>query len=196
MAAATVFSAISLLFASTAIPPANNHACLQSVGLDALFRAKTALNCVGGCPDGSYKLHMNVPLDRMVLGVLCDAADDAHTNGQVTCRKVPLNKCKIAGLTFEQSREMWKKRQEFMMPPPNNSGAGTAALSRVMVVGHEMQGGYRLRSQGMRAKTGMDWCVSGNGRAAAADDDDDGLLQEHDSQRRSHVLSTRSDRLT
>lgn len=86
------------------------------------------------------------------------------------------------------------------MPLPSNSGAGTAALSCVMVIGHELQGGCRLRSQGMRAKTGMDWCVSGNGRAATAaandDDDDNGWLQEPDSQRRSHVLSTRSDRLT
>jgi hypothetical protein len=142
---------------------------------------------------------MNVAMDRMVFGVLCDAADDAHTNGQVTFRKFPLNKCKNAGLTFEQSREMWKKRQEFMMPLPNNSGAGTAALSCVMVISHELQGGCRLRSQGMRAKTEMDWCVSGNGRAAAAAaaaDDDNGWLQEPDSQRRSHVLSTRSDRLT
>ena len=126
---------------------------------------------------------MNVPLDRMVFGVLCDAADDAHANGQVTFRKFPLKKCKNAGLTFEQSREMWKMRQEFMMPPPNisSSGVATAALSRVMVVGHALQGD-RLRSQGMRAKTGMDWCVSGSGRAAAAaDDDDDGWLQEPDS---------------
>ncbi len=59
---------------------------MQSVGLDALFRAKNAFSCIGGCPDGSYKLRMNVPMDRMVFGVLCDAADDAQVNGQVTFR--------------------------------------------------------------------------------------------------------------
>jgi hypothetical protein len=59
----------------------------QSVGLDALFRAKNAFDCVSGCPDGCYKLYMNTAVDRMVFGALCDAADAAQAKGQVTFRE-------------------------------------------------------------------------------------------------------------
>ena len=67
----------------------NVFPCFQSVGLDALFRAKNALNCVAGCPDGSYKLRMDLAVDRIVFGALCDAADAMQSNGQVTFREEP-----------------------------------------------------------------------------------------------------------
>ena len=67
----------------------NVFPCFQSVGLDALFRAKNALNCVADCPDGSYKLRMDLAVDRIVFGALCDAADAMQSNGQVTFREEP-----------------------------------------------------------------------------------------------------------
>jgi hypothetical protein len=70
--------------------------CLsESVGLDALFRAKNAFNCVTSFPDGSYKLRMDVPIDRLVFGALCDAADAALAKGQ--------------------QREMWRLRHRLVM---------------------------------------------------------------------------------
>ena len=65
--------------------PTAAASCLgQSVGLDALFRAKNAFACVAGCPDGSYSLDMGVAVDRGVLGCVCDAADAVYAKGQVT----------------------------------------------------------------------------------------------------------------
>ncbi len=54
----------------------------------------------------------------------------------------------------------------------NNSGVAAAESPCVMC--DELQGEGKLYSQGMQAKTGMDWCVSGNGCAAAAVAGDDG----------------------
>jgi hypothetical protein len=68
----------------------------ESVGLDALFRAKNALNYVAGCPDGAYKLHMNVLVDRIVFGLLCDAANTVFANGNQS--------------------DMWKTRHGMVMP--------------------------------------------------------------------------------
>ncbi len=83
------------------------------MGLDALFRAKNAFNYVAGCPDGSYKLHMNIAVDRIVLGALCDAADAAESKGQVTFQRKQ-HGC-IDVLNDDQNCELWKARHGNVM---------------------------------------------------------------------------------